>query len=111
MLIIAHCWLGLYIIYTIALFKSRFLVKLYIEMKINKILDTQGLTCPEPVMLLHNAIRDIAEGNIIQVLATDPATTRDIPKFCQFLGHPLLETSLPDNNEKGVYIYYVQKGR
>jgi len=54
------------------------------------ILDATGLYCPEPVMLLHNRIRDIATGETLQVLATDPSTERDIPRFCQFLGHELL---------------------
>ena len=35
-------------------------------------LDTRGLTCPEPVMMLHNAVRDVAAGELVQVLATDP---------------------------------------
>jgi tRNA 2-thiouridine synthesizing protein A len=53
------------------------------------ILDTSGLYCPEPVMLLHNMIRDIGSGELLQVVATDPSTQRDIPKFCNFLGHTL----------------------
>tara|TARA_R110002072_G_scaffold184576_1_gene341099 strand:- start:815 stop:1054 length:240 start_codon:yes stop_codon:yes gene_type:complete len=53
-------------------------------------LDARGLLCPEPVMLLHNKVRDIAAGEILQVLATDPSTARDIPRFCEFLGHELL---------------------
>jgi len=42
-------------------------------------------------MLLHNRIRDIAVGETLQVLATDPSTERDIPKFCAFLGHELIQ--------------------
>jgi tRNA 2-thiouridine synthesizing protein A len=53
-------------------------------------LDARGLLCPEPVMLLHNRVRDIAAGEVLQVLATDPSTARDIPRFCEFLGHELL---------------------
>lgn len=49
-------------------------------------------------MLLHNKIRDIAVGELLQVLATDPATQRDIPKFCTFLGHELLEQEEFDGN-------------
>ncbi len=41
-------------------------------------------------MLLHNRIRDMAVGETVQVLATDPSTGRDIPRFCVFLGHDLL---------------------
>lgn len=60
------------------------------ESTADKVLDTSGLLCPEPVMMLHNAVREIASGNIIEVIATDPSTERDIPKFCSFLGHELL---------------------
>ncbi len=68
-------------------------------------LDTQGLMCPEPVMMLHNAVRDLALGQQLEVLATDPSTQRDIPRFCSFLGHELLEQSEAD----GVYRYLIRK--
>lgn len=54
-------------------------------------LDARGLLCPEPVMMLHNAVRDLADGQCLQVIATDPSTQRDIPRFCSFLGHTLVE--------------------
>ncbi|WP_230658744.1 sulfurtransferase TusA [Psychrobacter sp. I-STPA10] len=60
------------------------------ELTIDHYLDTQGLICPEPVMLLHKSIRHAEAGELIEVLATDPATTRDIPNFCRHLGHQLL---------------------
>lgn len=53
-------------------------------------LDARGLFCPEPVMMLHNRILDVEVGQVLRVVATDPSTTRDIPRFCQFLGHELL---------------------
>ena len=61
------------------------------NIRIDHILDAKGLYCPEPVMLLHNMIGEMAVGEVLQVLATDPSTQRDIPKFCEFLGHELLE--------------------
>jgi tRNA 2-thiouridine synthesizing protein A len=70
-----------------------------------KTLDTCGLLCPEPLMLLHNAVRDVASGEVIEVIATDPSTTRDIPKFCSFLGHRLVA-----QEQKGdKYYYYIKK--
>ncbi|WP_251978471.1 sulfurtransferase TusA [Salinicola avicenniae] len=54
-------------------------------------LDTRGLYCPEPIMLMHNQVRDMRSGDHLLVIATDPATTRDIPKFCSFLGHELVD--------------------
>lgn len=68
-------------------------------------LDTSGLMCPEPVMMLHGKVKEMAEGDILKVIATDPSTTRDIPKFCQFLGFSLLE----QKEESELFFYYVQK--
>lgn len=69
------------------------------------VLDTLGLTCPEPVMLLHNKIRDIPANAVLKVLASDPSTQRDIPKFCNFLGHELLEQDVLD----GKFHYLIRK--
>lgn len=56
-------------------------------------------------MLLHRAVRDAAAGDVIEVIATDPSTTRDIPKFCHFLGHELVEQS----EEGKIYRYRIRK--
>jgi tRNA 2-thiouridine synthesizing protein A len=53
--------------------------------------DATGLKCPEPVMILHAAIRKVSPGDIVCLTATDPSTPRDVAKFCDFLGHELLE--------------------
>ena len=69
-------------------------------------LDATGLFCPEPVMLLHNRIRDTTVGETLLVVATDPSTTRDIAKFCSFLGHELLR----QDEQDGSYRYLLKKG-
>ncbi|WP_410472826.1 sulfurtransferase TusA [Faucicola mancuniensis] len=83
----------------------------------NHELDTQGLICPEPIMLLHKVIRQAKGGEVIHVIANDPATTRDIPNFCRHLGHTLLEQQdviNPQNHAEpdpyaNVYHYWIQK--
>lgn len=69
-------------------------------------LDTTGLICPEPVMLLHKVIRSAKGGDEIHVLATDPATTRDFPNFCRHLGHTL---SSQETLNDGRYRYVIIK--
>ncbi|MDO9478367.1 MAG: sulfurtransferase TusA [Pseudohongiella sp.] len=69
------------------------------------VLDACGLFCPEPVMMLHNKMRDIQAGQVLEVKATDPSTTRDIPKFCRFLGHELIEQHEMD----GIFYYWLKK--
>lgn len=75
------------------------------DFSVNQTLDTCGLFCPEPVMLLHSKIRDVHSGDVIEVIATDPSTRRDIPKFCTFLNHTLLQHEERDNK----YYYYIRK--
>ncbi|HQV40868.1 MAG: sulfurtransferase TusA [Moraxellaceae bacterium] len=71
-------------------------------------LDARGLFCPEPVMMLHNKVRDMQSGELLDVLATDPSTTRDIPKFCRFLGHELVSQEVI--TEGSEYRYRIRKG-
>jgi tRNA 2-thiouridine synthesizing protein A len=71
----------------------------------DKRLDATGLLCPEPVMMLHNTVNDAEKGDIIEVIATDPSTVRDIPKFCSFLGHQLLAQE--EREQK--FFYYIRK--
>ncbi|MFL0799963.1 MAG: sulfurtransferase TusA [Agarilytica sp.] len=72
---------------------------------ISTTVDAKGLICPEPVMMLHSAVRDAKGGQVIQVLATDPSTKKDIAQFCEFLGHELLDQSLDGD----VLIHLVRK--
>jgi tRNA 2-thiouridine synthesizing protein A len=69
------------------------------------VLDACGLFCPEPVMLLHNKVRDLPAGGVLKVIATDPSTRRDIPKFCLFLGHDLLQQA----EEAGRFLFWIRK--
>jgi len=75
------------------------------KIKIDKYLNTCGLLCPEPVMLLHKLMRETQVGEVVEVTATDPSTLRDIPKFCHFLGHEMIEQF---EREKS-YVFHLRK--
>ncbi len=72
---------------------------------IAKQVDAKGLKCPEPVQMLHAAVRQIANGECLELVATDPSTQRDVANFCRFLGHDLV-TSAQDSQ---VYRYVIRK--
>jgi tRNA 2-thiouridine synthesizing protein A len=74
-------------------------------MKSDQTLDARGLLCPEPVMMLHAAVRKLAPGEVLRVTATDPSTQRDIPKFCQFLGYELADHA----EEEEEFVYWIKK--
>ena len=51
------------------------------------ILDCLGQRCPLPVIALARGIGDVAVGEVIRVLADDPAAANDIPAWCRMRGH------------------------
>lgn len=67
--------------------------------------DACGLKCPEPVMMLHKALNEVASGKLVAMQATDPTTVRDVHKFCTYLGHSLLSFL----EEGGVFSYTIRK--
>ncbi len=69
-------------------------------------IDTRGLLCPEPLMLVRNRIRDIASDETLRIEATDPSTKRDFTNFCRFMGHQLVEDSVDGD----VFKYVIKKG-
>lgn len=69
-------------------------------------LNAEGLRCPEPVMMVRKAIRNMAVGETVLVIADDPSTTRDIPSFCRFMDHTLVAKDA----ETVPYRYLIRKG-
>ena len=58
--------------------------------------NAKGLKCPEPIMMLHKAVRESKAGDLIYMTATDRSTERDIDKFCEFLGHSLVKKEITE---------------
>ena len=73
----------------------------------DKQLDAIGLRCPEPVMMVRLKIRDMQIGETLAVTADDHSTTRDIPSFCRFMEHELLDSQITQSP----YQYVIKKGR
>jgi tRNA 2-thiouridine synthesizing protein A len=69
------------------------------------VLDVKGLNCPLPVLRANKALRPLAAGDELAVLATDPAAPKDFVSFCEAAGHTLV-----DNQEKdGVFTIVLRK--
>ena len=69
------------------------------------LLDARGLRCPEPVMMLRLNMRKLNIGEILLMIADDPSTTRDIPKFCVFMEQQLLLSE----TDTSPYRYLIKK--
>ena len=75
------------------------------EVKVLKI-DACGLQCPGPVMKIKQAMDVIAEGERIEITATDAGFSRDAQAWCNTTGHLLISNV----EEKGCYTVVIEKG-
>ncbi len=55
-----------------------------------KTLDCIGLYCPQPLFQTRENIDLIGKGDIIEVLADDPAAEEDLKRFAKHTGHKIL---------------------
>lgn len=53
-------------------------------------LDTLGLLCPLPVLKARKRLKSMQPGQVLRLLASDPAAVVDVPHFCAESGHELL---------------------
>ena len=72
----------------------------------DQILDATGLNCPLPILKAKKALRSIAEGGTLEVLATDPNSPTDFSAFADSTGNTLLEQSVDDN---GVFRFVLRR--
>jgi len=69
------------------------------------ILDAKGLKCPLPVLRARKAMKEVAPGGLLQVLATDPGAVMDFAHFCKTTGHDLVESK----QEGDVFSFLIRK--
>jgi tRNA 2-thiouridine synthesizing protein A len=53
--------------------------------------DARGLNCPLPILRTKKALNDMASGQVLRILATDPASVRDFEAFARQTGNQLLQ--------------------
>ncbi len=70
-----------------------------------KVLDARGLNCPLPILKAKKAITDMASGEVLQVLSTDPGSIKDFASFCTQTGHTLVSSG----EAEGAYAYLIRK--
>jgi tRNA 2-thiouridine synthesizing protein A len=56
----------------------------------DKEIDTRGLNCPLPILRAKKALSDMATGQVLKIVATDPGSMRDFQAFCKQTGNELL---------------------
>jgi len=67
--------------------------------------DASGLLCPLPLLRLKKALTEIASGEVVKVIATDPAAHLDIGVYTDQTGHQIIELTRHSNTQ----IFYIKK--
>jgi tRNA 2-thiouridine synthesizing protein A len=69
--------------------------------------DATGLACPMPVIELAKAVRDIEVGEVVRLLATDPAAKVDVPVWCRMQR----QTLRSQDEQDGVWRFEIERVR
>ncbi len=76
------------------------------KLKIHRV-DCVGLYCPVPVMQAKEEIDGLQPGNLMEIVADDPASAEDIPRWAKRAGHNFI--SMKRSGDE--YYYLIQKGQ
>ncbi|MGZ5576812.1 MAG: sulfurtransferase TusA family protein [Methylobacter sp.] len=68
-------------------------------------LDASGLNCPLPLLRLKKALMDMSSGDVVKVIATDPAAHLDFGVYSDQTGHRIIQLI----KESDKQIFYFKK--
>jgi tRNA 2-thiouridine synthesizing protein A len=71
----------------------------------DKELDARGLSCPLPILKTKKSLNELASGQVLKVVATDPGSVKDFDAFANQTGHALLSSTQQDKE----FIFYMKK--
>ena len=68
-------------------------------------IDARGLNCPLPILKAKKALADMASGDVLRVVATDPGSVRDFQAFARQTGNELLEQTSANDE----FVHYLRR--
>ncbi len=69
-------------------------------------LDARHLLCPLPVIRVQDRVKNLAVGDRLEVICTDPGVMQDIPTWCRINGHRFVGA----NDDDGEFILMLEVG-
>jgi tRNA 2-thiouridine synthesizing protein A len=74
-------------------------------MEAHKELDTRGLNCPLPILKAKKALAEMASGEVLKVVSTDPGSMRDFQAFARQTGNELVRQT----EEAADFIHFLRR--
>ena len=68
--------------------------------------DCCGMQCPGPIMEVFRNVKDMQDGEILEVTASDPGFAKDIVSWCRRTGNTLLS----NEEQNGEYVAVIRRG-
>jgi tRNA 2-thiouridine synthesizing protein A len=73
--------------------------------EITQWIDARGLSCPMPIVKTAQAVKGIPSGATVELLATDPGSTKDVVAWCRATGNDLVEQT----SDGAVYRFVIRR--
>jgi len=73
------------------------------DINVAKVMDLKGLACPMPIVKVSKGIKDVAVGQILQAVTSDPGALTDFPAWAKTSGNEIIKTETR-NKETTFYI-------
>lgn len=80
------------------------------DTEIHEIIDTCGTRCPIPLLRAKQALKQMSQGEVLKVLASDPSAKPDFVAMLKHLPHELLAYETNTVDAKRVDTFLIQKG-
>jgi TusA-related sulfurtransferase len=74
-------------------------------LKVDKVLDTKGLSCPIPILKTKKAMEGLAKDQILKVETTDPGSQKDMPAWASRTGNEIVKVE----QSPGTFTFYIRK--
>jgi len=74
-------------------------------MNFDKELDAKGLSCPLPILKTKKMLGELASGQVLKVVATDPGSVKDMQAFAKQTGNELLSSAEEDRT----FVFFMRK--
>jgi tRNA 2-thiouridine synthesizing protein A len=73
--------------------------------EITQTVDARGLSCPMPIVKSAQAVKPLPSGAVIELLATDAGSIKDVAAWCRVTGNELIEQT----SDGAVYRFVIRR--
>jgi len=74
-------------------------------LEITQTVDARGLSCPMPIVKTAQAVKPLPTGAVVELLATDAGSTKDVAAWCRATGNELIEQT----SDGAVYRFVIRR--